>query len=72
VKNTRWGISAIGTAIIGFEGEIAAITIPTPTVRFTKKQPELEKALKLCCDAVERNFGRKHRWHPSVVLQFSS
>jgi len=48
------GISAIGAAIIGFEGEIAAITIPTPTVRFTKKQPELAKALRLCCDAIER------------------
>jgi IclR family transcriptional regulator, acetate operon repressor len=51
------GISAIGTAIIGFEGEIAAITIPTPTVRFAKKEPELAKALKLCRDAVDRILG---------------
>jgi len=51
------GISAIGTAIIGFEGEIAAITIPTPTVRFAKKEPELTKALKLCRDAVNRILG---------------
>jgi IclR family transcriptional regulator, acetate operon repressor len=57
------GISAIGTAIIGFEGEIAAITIPTPTVRFTKNEPELAKALKLCRDAVDRILGGgpKHR-----------
>ena len=51
------GISAIGTAIIGFEGEIAAITIPTPTVRFAKKEPELAKALQLCRDAVDRILG---------------
>jgi DNA-binding IclR family transcriptional regulator len=55
------GISAIGTAIIGFEGEIAAITIPTPTVRFAKKETELTKALQLCRDAVERILGREHR-----------
>ena len=51
------GISAIGTAVIGFEGEIAAITIPTPTVRFAKKEPELAKALELCRDAVDRILG---------------
>ena len=51
------GISAIGTAIIGFDGEIAAITIPTPTVRFAKKKSELAKALRLCRDAVERILG---------------
>jgi DNA-binding IclR family transcriptional regulator len=48
------GISAIGTAIIGFDGEIAAITIPTPTVRFAKKKPELAKALQLCHDSVHK------------------
>jgi IclR family transcriptional regulator, acetate operon repressor len=51
------GISAIGTAIAGFEGEIAAITIPTPTVRFTKNEPELTKALKSCRDRVIRILG---------------
>jgi IclR family transcriptional regulator, acetate operon repressor len=51
------GISAIGSAIIGFEGEIAAITIPTPTVRFAKNEPELAKALTLCRDAIERILG---------------
>jgi DNA-binding IclR family transcriptional regulator len=51
------GISAIGTAIIGLEGEIAAITIPTPTVRFAKKEPELARALQLCRDAVAKIFG---------------
>jgi IclR family transcriptional regulator, acetate operon repressor len=51
------GISAIGTAIIGFEGEIAAITIPTPTVRFEKKESELAKTLQLCRNAVDRILG---------------
>ena len=51
------GISAIGTAIIGFEGEIAAITIPIPTVRFAKREPELAKALKLCRNAIDRILG---------------
>jgi IclR family transcriptional regulator, acetate operon repressor len=51
------GISAIGTAIIGFEGEIAAITIPIPTVRFVKKESELTKALKRSRDAVDRILG---------------
>ncbi len=51
------GITAIGTAIIGLEGEIAAITIPTPTVRFAEKESELVKALQLCRDAVDRILG---------------
>ncbi len=53
------GISAVGTALVGFDGEIAAITIPTPTVRFTKKAPELAKALKFCRDKVDRILGGK-------------
>jgi DNA-binding IclR family transcriptional regulator len=55
------GISAIGTAIIGFEAEIAAITIPTPTVRFAKKETELAKALQLCRDAINRILGGHSR-----------
>ena len=53
------GISAIGTPIVGFEGEIAAITIPTPTVRFAKKEPELAKALQLCSDAINKILGNQ-------------
>lgn len=53
------GISAIGTAIFGYEGEMAAITIPTPTVRFEKKAPELAKALQLCRMSVDRILGGK-------------
>lgn len=55
------GISAIGTAIIGFEEEIAAITMPTPTVRFAKKAPELAQALKSCRDQVDRVLGGHHQ-----------
>ena len=42
------GISAVGTPIIGPEGEIAAISIPTPSVRFNDAMPQLEAALKDC------------------------
>jgi DNA-binding IclR family transcriptional regulator len=42
------GISAVGTPIIGPEGEIAAISIPTPSVRFNDTMPQLEVALKDC------------------------
>ncbi len=55
------GISAVGTAVIGFDGDLAAITIPTPTVRFLKKAPELAKALKFCRDKVDRILGGHHR-----------
>jgi len=51
------GISAIGTAIIGIEGEIAAITIPTPTVRFDRKASELAKALQSCRESVNKIIG---------------
>ena len=55
------GISAVGTAIIGFDGDIAAITIPTPTVRFAKKAAELAKRLQSCRDKVDRILGGHHR-----------
>jgi len=51
------GISAVGTAIIGFEGEIAAVTIPTPTVRFVEEEPDLVKALQLCRQEIDRILG---------------
>ncbi len=53
------GISAVGTAIIGFEGEIAAITIPTPTVRFAEKESELANALQFCRDEIEDILGSR-------------
>ena len=42
------GISAVGTPIIGPEGEIAAISVPTPSVRFCDTSRQLEAALKDC------------------------
>ena len=42
------GISAVGTPIIGPEGEIAAISIPTPSVRFNDTMHQLEAALNDC------------------------
>jgi len=51
------GISAVGTAIIGFEGEIAAVTIPTPTVRFVEEEPDLVKALQLCRREIDILLG---------------
>lgn len=55
------GISAIGTAVVGFRGEIAAITIPTPTVRFVEEEPELARALQLCRQAVNKILGGSPR-----------
>jgi len=51
------GISAVGTAIIGLEGEITAVTIPTPTVRFAEEEPDLIKALQLCRQGIGRILG---------------
>jgi DNA-binding IclR family transcriptional regulator len=51
------GISAVGTAIIGFKGEIAAVTIPTPTVRFVEGEPDLVRALQLCRQEIDRILG---------------
>ena len=42
------GISAVGTPVIGPEGEIAAISVPTPSVRFNDTMHQLEAALKDC------------------------
>jgi IclR family acetate operon transcriptional repressor len=61
------GISAVGAAIVGFEGEITAITIPTPTVRFAKKEPELVQALQLCREAINRILGDHRRKSRSAI-----
>ena len=61
------GISAVGTAIIGFEGEIAAITIPTPTVRFAEKESELANALQCCRDEIEDILG-SHRGKSRLAI----
>jgi DNA-binding IclR family transcriptional regulator len=58
------GISAVGAAIVGLEGEIAAITIPTPTVRFAKKEADLAKALQFCRAAIDRVLGSNRQKSP--------
>lgn len=52
------GISAVGMPILGPEGEIAAISVPTPSVRFEEKRDELEAALRDCRKSLEERFGR--------------
>ncbi len=46
---------------ISVEGDVAAITIPTPTMRFANKASELAKALKLCREKVDRILGNQRR-----------
>jgi IclR family transcriptional regulator, acetate operon repressor len=53
------GISAVGTAIVGVEGEIAAISIPTPSVRFVEKEAELAAALLSCRASLDRVLGNR-------------
>lgn len=52
------GISAVGTPITGPGGEIAAISVPTPSVRFEEKREELEAALSDCRKSLEERFGK--------------
>ena len=44
------GVSAIGSVIRNAWGEVAAITIPVPTLRFTGREEELGEALLATCD----------------------
>ena len=48
VEEHTLGISAVGASFIGPEGEIAAISIPTPSLRFNETKRQLEAALKDC------------------------
>lgn len=52
------GISAVGTPFMGPDGEIAAISVPTPSVRFEEKRDELESALRDCRSHLEERLGR--------------
>lgn len=51
------GICAVGIPIVGPQGEIAAISVPIPSVRFEEKRQELEEALRDCRKSVEERFG---------------
>ena len=48
IEEHTLGISAVGAPIIGPEGEIAAISIPTPSVRFNDTMHQLVAALNDC------------------------
>ncbi len=51
------GISAVGASLTGPDGEIAAISLPTPSVRFVSNKRELENALRDCRNALIEKFG---------------
>ena len=51
------GISAVSMAISTPHGEIAAISIPVPTFRFTENKQKLEKCLRLHCSELQRKLN---------------
>lgn len=57
IEEDTIGISAVGASIKGPEGEIAAISLPTPSVRFVNNNRELEAALRDCINGLIERFG---------------
>jgi DNA-binding IclR family transcriptional regulator len=51
------GISAVGASFKGPDGEIAAISLPTPSVRFVNNKRELEAALRDTRNTLIEKFG---------------
>jgi len=51
------GISAVGIAFRGPEGEIAAISVCTPSIRFEQEEKSLLEALQRCRTAIAKVFG---------------
>jgi DNA-binding IclR family transcriptional regulator len=47
------GICAIGAAVVGPEGEVAAISIPVPSVRFEEIEASLVNALQTCVARIQ-------------------
>jgi DNA-binding IclR family transcriptional regulator len=58
------GISAIGAAVMGLEGELAAISIPVPTVRFDVIENELVASLRRCAGDLQQLLSVKGRSAP--------
>ncbi|WP_298918939.1 IclR family transcriptional regulator [uncultured Roseobacter sp.] len=48
------GISAVGFAFEDWTGELHAISVPVPTTRFLRQQPEIEAAVRRSASAVEK------------------
>jgi DNA-binding IclR family transcriptional regulator len=51
------GISAVASVIRGHTGEIAAISVPTPTQRFASLERRLRSGLVECCGRVQHVLG---------------
>jgi len=51
------GISAVAAVVRGPAGELAAISIPTPTQRFKGMEARLKNRLKACCVEVQQMLG---------------
>jgi DNA-binding IclR family transcriptional regulator len=47
------GISAVGVAVIGPQGELVAVSIPAPSMRFAAHEAELVAALRHCCSTLQ-------------------
>jgi len=51
------GISAVAAVVRGPSGELAAISIPTPTQRFKGMEARLKSRLMDCCVQVQQVLG---------------
>jgi DNA-binding IclR family transcriptional regulator len=51
------GISAVAAVVKGPAGQLAAISVPTPTQRFDALEPKLTSSLIACCSKVQRALG---------------
>jgi DNA-binding IclR family transcriptional regulator len=66
-NETEAGISAVSAPLIGPEGEIAAIAVPIPSVRFREREPSLVAALRRCQSAALRALGSTERMRETGV-----
>jgi DNA-binding IclR family transcriptional regulator len=52
------GISAVAAVVRGHGGEVAAISVPTPTQRFSSLEPQLRSGLMDCCGRLQQALGQ--------------
>jgi len=52
------GISAVASVVRMQSGELAAISVPTPTQRFYSMESRLKTGLKECCEQLQQVLGR--------------
>lgn len=60
------GVCAVGTPILGPEGEIAAVSVPTPSARFEERRAGLEAALLECRSGLKARFGKGQGRRPET------